>query len=111
MSADDIEIRRLAQQDPADPVLYQSVRLEALQANPEAFGSAFEVEKEKPVSWFSDRGGYSARRVPQRSADRCCGLRRPAGSETSAQRRTLGHVRSTFGEERRGRSPTRRSDM
>src|SRR5215470_19914491 len=55
MSADDIEIRRLAQEDPADPVLYQSIRLEALQANPEAFGSTFEVENEKPLSWFSDR--------------------------------------------------------
>jgi RimJ/RimL family protein N-acetyltransferase len=57
MSADDIEIRRLAQEDPADPVLYRSIRLEALQTNPEAFGSTFEVENEKSLSWFSDRLG------------------------------------------------------
>ena len=59
MSADDIEIRRLAQEDPADPVLYRSIRLEALQANPEAFGSTFEVENAQPLSWFSDRLGGS----------------------------------------------------
>src|SRR5215468_10993870 len=59
MSADDIEIRRLAQEDPADHLLFQSIRLEALQANPEAFGSTFEVENEKPLSWFSDRLGGS----------------------------------------------------
>lgn len=59
MSADDIEIRRFSQEDPADPVLYQSIRLEALQANPEAFGSTFEVESEKPLSWFSDQLGGS----------------------------------------------------
>jgi ribosomal protein S18 acetylase RimI-like enzyme len=57
MSADDIVIRRLAQEDPGDPGLYRSLRLEALQANPEAFGSTFEAEHEKPLSWFSDRLG------------------------------------------------------
>ena len=31
--------------------------LEALQANPEAFGSTFEVENALPLSWFSDRLG------------------------------------------------------
>jgi ribosomal protein S18 acetylase RimI-like enzyme len=55
MSAEDLEIRRLSQEEPGDPVLYQSIRLEALQANPEAFGSTFEVENEKPLSWFSDQ--------------------------------------------------------
>lgn len=55
MSADDIEIRRLAQEDPDDPVLYRSIRLEALQTSPEAFGSTFEAENEKPLSWFSGR--------------------------------------------------------
>ena len=54
MSADGIEIRRLAQ-DPTDAVLYRGIRLEALQANPEAFGSTFEVENLQPLSWFSDR--------------------------------------------------------
>jgi ribosomal protein S18 acetylase RimI-like enzyme len=57
MSTDGIEIRRLVQEEPGDPVLYQSIRLEALQTNPEAFGSTFEAENEKPLSWFSDRLG------------------------------------------------------
>jgi ribosomal protein S18 acetylase RimI-like enzyme len=56
MGADDIEIRRLAQ---TDAVLYRSIRLEALRANPEAFGSTFEVENAQPLSWFSDRLGGS----------------------------------------------------
>src|SRR5215475_14942332 len=58
MRADDeIEIRRLAQNDA---VLYRGIRLEALQASPEAFGSTFEVENAQPLSWFSDRLGGSA---------------------------------------------------
>ena len=56
MSADVIEIRRLVQDDA---VLYRGIRLEALQANPEAFGSTFEVENAQPLSWFSDRLGSS----------------------------------------------------
>jgi ribosomal protein S18 acetylase RimI-like enzyme len=56
MGTDDIEIRRLAQ---TDAVLYRGIRLEALQANPEAFGSTFEVENAQPLSWFSDRLGGS----------------------------------------------------
>src|SRR5260370_27681573 len=59
MSTDDIEIRRLAQEDPADAVQYRDIRLEALQANPEAFGSTFELENAQPLSWFSDRLGGS----------------------------------------------------
>ena len=59
MSTDDIEIRRLAQGAPADAVLYRDIRLEALQANPEAFGSTFELENGRPLSWFSDRLGDS----------------------------------------------------
>ncbi len=59
MSADHIEIRRLAQEDSADAVLYRDIRLEALQANPEAFGSTFEVENAQPLSLFSDRLGSS----------------------------------------------------
>jgi hypothetical protein len=42
-------IRRL---DPADAALYREIRLEALQKNPEAFGSTFERENAQPVSWF-----------------------------------------------------------
>jgi Acetyltransferase (GNAT) domain len=59
MSADGIEIRRLTQEDPTDAVLYRGIRLEALQANPEAFGSTLEVENAQPLSWFSDRLGGS----------------------------------------------------
>jgi ribosomal protein S18 acetylase RimI-like enzyme len=58
MSADPIEIRRLAQ-DAADAVLYRDIRLEALRANPEAFGSAFEVENALPLTSFSARLGSS----------------------------------------------------
>ena len=54
-----IEIRRLVQEDAADAVLYRDIRLEALQANPEAFGSTFEVENALPLSLFSDRLGSS----------------------------------------------------
>jgi RimJ/RimL family protein N-acetyltransferase len=56
MIADGIEIRRLVQ---GDAVLYRGIRLEALQASPEAFGSTFEVENAQPLSWFSDRLGSS----------------------------------------------------
>lgn len=42
-------IRRL---EPADAALYREIRLEALQKNPEAFGSTFERENTQPLSWF-----------------------------------------------------------
>ena len=45
MSAAYIEIRRLTE---ADAVLYRDIRLEALRANPEAFGSTFETENAQP---------------------------------------------------------------
>jgi hypothetical protein len=50
------EIRRLAQ-DAA--VLYRSILLEALQANPEAFGRTFATENAQPLRWLSDRLGSS----------------------------------------------------
>ncbi len=53
-----IEIRRLTQAD-ADVVLYRDIRLEALKANSEAFGSTFEIEHAQPLSWFSARLGSS----------------------------------------------------
>jgi RimJ/RimL family protein N-acetyltransferase len=43
------QIRRL---EPTDAVLYREIRLEALQKNPEAFGSTFERENAQPLSWF-----------------------------------------------------------
>jgi hypothetical protein len=42
-----------------DAVLYPGIRLEALQANPEAFGRTFAVENAQPLSWFPDRLGSS----------------------------------------------------
>jgi ribosomal protein S18 acetylase RimI-like enzyme len=59
MSADPIEIRRLARENAVDAVLYRDIRLEALQANPEAFGSTFEIGNALPLSSFSDRLGNS----------------------------------------------------
>jgi GNAT superfamily N-acetyltransferase len=32
--------------------MYREIRLEALQKNPEAFGSTFEKENAQPLSWF-----------------------------------------------------------
>jgi ribosomal protein S18 acetylase RimI-like enzyme len=54
MSAAHIEIRRLTPAD-ADVALYRDIRLEALKANPEAFGSTFEIEDAQPLSCFSAR--------------------------------------------------------
>jgi ribosomal protein S18 acetylase RimI-like enzyme len=45
----DPQIRRL---EIVDSALYRNIRLEALKQNPEAFGSTFEMESEKPPSWF-----------------------------------------------------------
>ncbi|MGO9450084.1 MAG: N-acetyltransferase family protein [Candidatus Binataceae bacterium] len=51
-----IQIRSLA---PPDAALYREIRLEALQGNPEAYGSTFETENAQPLTWFSDRLGRS----------------------------------------------------
>jgi ribosomal protein S18 acetylase RimI-like enzyme len=53
MTATHIEIRRLTEAVAGDAVLYREIRLEALRTNPEAFGSTFEIEDAKPLSWFS----------------------------------------------------------
>jgi len=45
----DPQVRRL---EIVDSALYRSIRLEALKQNPEAFGSTFELESERPPSWF-----------------------------------------------------------
>ena len=52
MDAADISIRQLT---PGDAALYRSIRLEGLKESPEAFGSTFEAEFAKPLSWFFDR--------------------------------------------------------
>lgn len=59
MSVAPMEIRRLAQENAADAALYRDIRLEALTANPEAFGSTFEIENAQTLSWFVDRLGAS----------------------------------------------------
>ena len=53
----DIQIRRLQTPDAA---LYRDIRLEALQRNPEAFGSTFEFENAQPLSWFEASLGRAA---------------------------------------------------
>ena len=44
-----LQIRRL---EPSDAALYREIRLEALRKSPEAFGSTFEKENARPLSWF-----------------------------------------------------------
>ena len=51
MDAAQIQIRRLT---PADAAVYRDIRLEGLQFNPEAFGSAFEAETAEPLTFFSE---------------------------------------------------------
>jgi RimJ/RimL family protein N-acetyltransferase len=50
----DLQIRRL---ETSDAALFRDIRLEALQKNPEAFGSTFERENAEPLSWFEARLG------------------------------------------------------
>jgi len=57
VDAAQIQIRRLT---PADAALYRDIRLEGLRRNPEAFGSTFEAETAKPLTFFSERLGGSA---------------------------------------------------
>ena len=57
MDAAQIQIRRLT---PADAAVYRDIRLEGLRCNPEAFGSTFEAETAKPLTFFSERLGGSA---------------------------------------------------
>ena len=59
MRADYIELRRLVQESATDAMLYREIRLEALQASPEAFGSTFETENAQPLSSFSATLGNS----------------------------------------------------
>jgi ribosomal protein S18 acetylase RimI-like enzyme len=52
-----IQVRRLT---PADAALYRDIRLEGLRSDPEAFGSTFEAEEARPLTFFSERLGGSA---------------------------------------------------
>ncbi len=47
-----LEIRQLTAEDS---VLYKALRLEALQNHPEAFGSDYETEKDRPVEQYATR--------------------------------------------------------
>jgi RimJ/RimL family protein N-acetyltransferase len=51
-----LQIRRL---ETSDAALYREIRLEALQQNPEAFGSTFERENAHPLPWFEAAIGRS----------------------------------------------------
>jgi len=41
--------------EPKDAVIYREIRLDALKANPEAFSSSYEEEKEYPLESFINR--------------------------------------------------------
>jgi ribosomal protein S18 acetylase RimI-like enzyme len=56
MTTSDAEIRMLTATDAA---LFRAVRLEALQQSPEAYGSSFEQESARPLSWFEERVSQS----------------------------------------------------
>jgi RimJ/RimL family protein N-acetyltransferase len=47
-----LKVRRLKADDVAD---YRELRLEGLKRHPEAFGSSWEDESAKPVSWWAER--------------------------------------------------------
>lgn len=52
MNERNIEIRRLSETDVED---YRAIRLAALKFAPEAFGSSYETEIERPLSHFAER--------------------------------------------------------
>ena len=56
----DIGGARIRRLEPADAALYREIRLEALQRNPEAFGSTFERENAQALSWFEAAIGRAA---------------------------------------------------
>ena len=57
MDAAPIQVRRLT---PADAALYRDIRLQGLRSDPEVFGSTFEAEDARPLTFFSERLGASA---------------------------------------------------
>jgi RimJ/RimL family protein N-acetyltransferase len=54
VSSAEVHIRALL---PGDAVAYRAIRLDAMKRNPEAFGSTYEVEAERPLAWFAERQG------------------------------------------------------
>ena len=89
MSTTDIEIRPLTVAE-SDAALYRDIRLEALKANPEAFGSSYEAEAAQPLSWFSDRLAGSSVLGAFRGAEPV-GIVGLAISSPSKSRRSNGH--------------------
>lgn len=77
---------------PADARLYQGIRLEALQAAPEAFGSTYELERSYTTEQFADLLGRSDVFGAFRSAD----LLGMAGYRTQVGPKT-GHKGSLWG--------------
>lgn len=77
---------------PADARLYQGIRLEALQAAPEAFGSTYELERSYTTEQFADLLGRSDVFGAFRSAD----LLGIAGYRTQVGPKT-GHKGSLWG--------------
>lgn len=53
MGTAEFEIRPVKPAD--DAAIFRNIRLEALRANPEAFGSSYEAEAAQPLSWFLAR--------------------------------------------------------
>jgi ribosomal protein S18 acetylase RimI-like enzyme len=51
------QVRRLAAADAAD---YRAIRLAALKGDPQAFGSTYEAEAERPLTHFAERLATSA---------------------------------------------------
>lgn len=52
-----ISVRRL---QPDEAEAFRTIRLEALERNPEAFGSSLEAEMAEPLEWFAERLQRSA---------------------------------------------------
>ena len=52
MSGIEITVRPLVREDGS---AYREIRLEGLKRHPAAFGSTYEIECERPLSWFEER--------------------------------------------------------